>query len=131
MFDCQNCHTSRLLSVKGEVPENFRLLVLGSGASPNGLLTHEWTIPLQLNLGGGNKLEFEVCLNCGQMQGDFPVTEFTTEQTFAAANALQAEASRADVDGFTYNPPPAALTRRNPAVTQGPNFRLPIRKDDE
>jgi hypothetical protein len=36
---------------------------------------HVGYVPSGLNIGNGDYIEFEVCLDCGKIQGDFPVTE--------------------------------------------------------
>lgn len=32
-------------------------------------------VPDGLNVGGGDYLEFNMCLNCGKVQGEFPLTD--------------------------------------------------------
>jgi hypothetical protein len=32
-------------------------------------------VPENIGLGGGDYIEFDFCLNCGQIQGDFPLEE--------------------------------------------------------
>ena len=36
--------------------------------------------PQNLNIGGGDYIEFEVCLDCGRMQGEFPIDDETVEE---------------------------------------------------
>ena len=35
----------------------------------------EGYVPENLNIGGGDYIEFTYCLQCGKIQGDFPITE--------------------------------------------------------
>ncbi len=32
-------------------------------------------VPYDLNIGGGDYIEFKYCLDCGQIQGTFPISE--------------------------------------------------------
>lgn len=36
---------------------------------------HVGYVPDDLGIGGGDYVNFEVCLNCGKIQGDFPKTK--------------------------------------------------------
>jgi hypothetical protein len=39
-------------------------------------------VPSGLNIGGGDYLEFDMCLDCGQHQGVFPVAEDAVSEAF-------------------------------------------------
>ena len=34
----------------------------------------------EIGIGGGDYVEFDYCLDCGQMQGTFPITEETIDE---------------------------------------------------
>jgi hypothetical protein len=40
---------------------------------------HDGYVPRALGIGGGDYIEFEVCLNCGQMQGKYPIAPVECE----------------------------------------------------
>ena len=35
-------------------------------------LEHDGYVPADMNIGGGDYVRFEYCLDCGQIQGEFP-----------------------------------------------------------
>lgn len=36
------------------------------------VVEHLGSVPHDMNIGGGDYIEFEFCLECGQIQGEFP-----------------------------------------------------------
>ena len=40
-----------------------------------GLLTYEGYVPGEIGIGGGDYIRMDICLDCGQVQGEFPVAE--------------------------------------------------------
>ena len=36
--------------------------------------SYEGYVPSNINIGGDDYIEFDYCLDCGQIQGNFPVT---------------------------------------------------------
>jgi hypothetical protein len=61
---CQRCKSERIVDTSG----HFRNVIV--------TLDHlevDGTIPDDLGLGGGDYVRFSFCLDCGQMQGRFPV----------------------------------------------------------
>jgi len=62
---CQNCGKDRVLEINGKTSDMcFARL---------GEEERDGYVPYGKNIGGGDYLEFEVCLDCGQMQGKWPV----------------------------------------------------------
>jgi len=58
------------MSVSAKCSDLFSATLLG--ASYNGY------VPREIGIGGGDFVEFDYCLDCGQIQGDsFPVTNTT------------------------------------------------------
>ena len=45
----------------------------------NGLEKHDY-VPDYIGIGGGDYVEFDYCLDCGQIQGDFPIEEDFNEE---------------------------------------------------
>lgn len=61
------CGSDRLLLVNGKVSDMCSVTV--------GEHTRDGYVPRNLNIGGGDYLEIEFCLDCGKVQGEFPITD--------------------------------------------------------
>jgi hypothetical protein len=63
-MNCQRCKSIRLLNVCAKTSDcvYFRL----------GQAEHHDYIPHELNLGDGDYVHFAICLDCGQIQGEYP-----------------------------------------------------------
>lgn len=62
---CQKCGSERLLNVNAKTSDMCCTRFAGEhkdGYTPSGI-----------NIGGGDYLRFELCLECGQVQGKWPV----------------------------------------------------------
>lgn len=68
---CQNCGKDRLVSVNAKCDD--RCIV--SKERDKRLVKTTGYVPHIINIGSGDYLSFEVCLHCGQVQGDFPVPD--------------------------------------------------------
>ena len=56
------------MSVSAKCSDLFSASVQGA--------SHQGYVPHDINIGGGDYVEFEYCLDCGQIQGDgFPVKQ--------------------------------------------------------
>jgi len=68
---CIRCNNARVLSVHnhGRDCNVFRI---------NGH-EHEGYVPADLGIGAGDDVEFSLCLNCGQVQGKYPLEETVLE----------------------------------------------------
>lgn len=62
---CQHCKSARLLFVQAHASDMF-VVQVGS-ESKDGYL------PGDLGLGGGDDLTMELCLDCGRVQGQWPL----------------------------------------------------------
>lgn len=62
---CQNCGKDRVLSVSGNTSDMCHSKIQNK--------KRDGYVPCGANIGGGDYLEFKVCLDCGQMQGKWPV----------------------------------------------------------
>lgn len=69
---CQNCHKNRILSVNGKCSD-----MCDVQSSDIGGMSYDGYVPRDLNIGGGDYIEFEMCLDCGQVQGKFPISAET------------------------------------------------------
>jgi len=71
---CQRCKSQRMLLVNGKCSDLCQLIYQDKEA--------DGYVPYNLNVGGGDYIEFTVCLECGQVQGTFPVPEETVAEVF-------------------------------------------------
>ena len=62
---CQRCQSKRVADVNGKTADLCGIS-LGEHESFG-------YVPLDLGLGGGDYLRFRYCLDCGQLQGMFPL----------------------------------------------------------
>jgi len=66
---CKNCGSERILSVNGKCSDCCSL-------SFNNVDQVDYN-PGDCGIGSGDYIRFELCLNCGQIQGDFPIEDPT------------------------------------------------------
>ena len=65
-MSCQTCKSDQIASVNGKTSD--QCTVSGPGAldgEPN-------EVPRDIGIGGGDYIEFDYCLACGQIQGEWP-----------------------------------------------------------
>ena len=68
MARCQGCNSERVLEVMGKCSDMCHITY------PKGHI-HSGYVPRDLNIGGGDYLQFSYCADCGRIQGDFPIEE--------------------------------------------------------
>ena len=68
---CQKCKSERIASLSGKTSDMCNVFV--------GEEEHEGYVPSDMNIGGGDYIEFEFCLDCGQIQGEFPLPQTKIE----------------------------------------------------
>lgn len=68
------CGSDRILSVSGKVSDMCGYEFQGD--------SRDGYVPRGLNIGSGDYLEFDLCLNCGQHQGTFPVSDEAVSSVF-------------------------------------------------
>jgi len=66
-MNCQRCNNSRVISISAKCSDLCRVTY------PNGVENLGY-VPMIENIGSGDCVKFMVCLECGQVQGKFPVT---------------------------------------------------------
>lgn len=66
-MECQNekCKSERILTVRAKCNDMFSWEVDDQEC-------HGY-VPRDLGIGGGDYVKFQLCLNCGQLQGEFPI----------------------------------------------------------
>ena len=67
---CDQCGASRLLSVSAKCSDLCHVMDPNDGERET-----DGYVPRDLGIGGGDYLEFKYCLQCGKIQGSFPITE--------------------------------------------------------
>ena len=69
---CQRCKSERTMSVTCKCSDRFYAFMGEEGDKPDGR-EHDGYVPKDLGIGGGDYIDFEYCLDCGQIQGKFPL----------------------------------------------------------
>ncbi len=64
-MQCKKCGSNRVAIVNGKTSDMCQVILAGND--------QDGYVPHDMNIGGGDYLEFEYCLQCGQMQGQFPL----------------------------------------------------------
>lgn len=65
IMNCNKCNSKRVASVTAKCSD---CCGVNMGDS-----SHEGYVPKDLGIGGGDYVEFSFCLDCGQLQGKFPL----------------------------------------------------------
>jgi hypothetical protein len=81
VMSCQRCNSERLCSACGKCNDTF-----SAGVGNNNM---EGYVPTDLGIGGGDYLEISYCLDCGQLQGKFPLPPSTIEKVISDQEALE------------------------------------------
>jgi len=61
---CKRCDSERILDVSGKCSDCF--------FANFGTSTYDGYVPEGLGIGGGDYIKFKLCLDCGQIQDEFP-----------------------------------------------------------
>jgi hypothetical protein len=64
---CQRCQSERILSASGKCSDCFSAFYQDESV--------DGYVPYDINVGGGDYIEFKLCMDCGQVQGQFPVAQ--------------------------------------------------------
>lgn len=87
---CQKCNSFRLASVDGKPSDLCSVSLFDEDNYGN--------VPTDMNIGGGDYLSFELCLDCGQIQGNWPVPITLLETTLPHAACVIIH----NTEGFVY-----------------------------
>lgn len=68
------CGSERIVSVNSKCSDLCFVSYKG--------MEHNGYVPYDLGIGGGDYVEFDYCFDCGQIQGQFPISDITLEQAF-------------------------------------------------
>mgnify|MGYP000258302007 CR=1 FL=1 len=83
MTKCQRCNSTRIVSVSAHCDDRCVVSI--------GNVAKDGYVPYGMNIGGGDDVEFDLCLDCGQQQGKWPctVSDFERKLSGAASPAKQ------------------------------------------
>lgn len=70
-MSCQQCEGERIANFGAKCSDMFDVQM--------GDKEHNGYVPGDFGIGGGDYIRVEFCLDCGQMQGDFPLPETALE----------------------------------------------------
>ncbi len=65
MKNCKNCNSVRIVSVSAKCSDLCFFETIG--------FESDGYVPSNFGIGGGDYVEFDYCLECGQIQGEFPI----------------------------------------------------------
>lgn len=65
---CSTCDGEKIVKISAKCSDMFSMSCISEGLSD-----YCGYVPDDMGIGGGDYIEFSYCLDCGQMQGNFPV----------------------------------------------------------
>ena len=65
------CGSVRILAVGGKASDLCVVSIVSDGE----VYEHDGYVPSDINIGGGDYIELDICLDCGTVQGDWPLTD--------------------------------------------------------
>ena len=79
-MSCQRCNSNRIATIGGKTSDTCSVTI----TSPtNDRIRFNDYVPCDMNIGCGDYLDFKLCLDCGQVQGMFPLPETKYEREAA------------------------------------------------
>jgi hypothetical protein len=81
IMSCKKCNSNRVAEVGAKCSDMFNVNLGDS--------THEGYVPKDLGIGGGDYVEFEFCLDCGQLQGNFPLPPAQIEKDISDEEVVE------------------------------------------
>ena len=72
MARCDKCGSDRVISVLGKTNDCFSAESTAKG--------YDGYVPSDIGIGGGDEMEFSYCLQCGKIQGEFPLPPASIEE---------------------------------------------------
>ena len=70
------CGSKRIADISGKSSDCNNISIGGTTVD-----VHSEYVPRDMGIGGGDYLRFSFCMDCGQMQGTFPIPETELEET--------------------------------------------------
>ena len=62
---CQTCKSKNVAYAYFSLGSHFSLSMLGD--------VYQGELPMNINLGEGRNIKFKICMDCGQVQGEWPI----------------------------------------------------------
>lgn len=87
---CQRCHSERVLGINAKCSDMCSIR-MGSNES-------EGYAPSAPGIGGGDYIETDICLDCGQVQGKFPLKKIDEEEEWEEEAKAKASPETDDED---------------------------------
>lgn len=66
-MNCDSCNSNRMVIVSGKVSDMCYVEYMDA--------IHQGDVPSGLNIGSGDYIELNICMNCGKVQGQYPIVE--------------------------------------------------------
>jgi len=76
MAQCKTCSSNRIADVCAKCSD-----LCGYSCDAQGI-DYDGYVPDDVGIGGGDYIELEYCLDCGQIQGEFPIHSDAIERAF-------------------------------------------------
>ena len=73
MVKCQSCGSTRLMNISAKCSDCCVISLANQDVEENGY------VPSDSGVGGGDYIDFQYCLECGQIQCDFPLDKTSLE----------------------------------------------------
>jgi len=83
-MNCQKCNSERIADVGAKCSDLFNATFQTKD--------YDGYVPSDMGIGGGDYLDFSYCLDCGQIQGEWPLPETELEQQENEENEIRHEA---------------------------------------
>ena len=74
-MSCESCGSDRIASVDAKCSDRFSMDI-----DDRNVVKGDY-VPRDYNIGGGDYVRFGYCLDCGQMEGEWPVEPSEIEET--------------------------------------------------
>jgi len=65
-MECQRCESPRVLEINAKCNDRFGMFLNDK--------SYDGYVPEDIGIGSSDYIEFNYCLDCGQIQGEFPVS---------------------------------------------------------
>ena len=69
------CGSNRIADISGKSSDCNSIGISGTNVN-----VHSEYVPRDMEIGGGDYLRFSFCMDCGQMQGTFPIPKTELEE---------------------------------------------------
>ncbi len=71
---CKKCKSEKILGISAHCSDSFSMQYKGKD--------YQSYVPMTLNIGGSDDVEMDICMECGTIQADWPISDKTIEEEF-------------------------------------------------